>query len=209
MKSAKVADLELLEARVSPCVQRGALVTRRRSAEQNAPVRWCRRRLFISPSSQRWEERHQLVDADSGRERVLGRAGSCRPPVQGKEANIIVSPRGRRGARRQAGCWPARGAAASAVVTTASANSRAGAARSSAGKRQVPGRSRQDQARRPWRPRRGGSGQEEGGGRAGRREAGEPASQRRGSPAPAPQPHQLHGDQVSVSGAGNPRFQGD
>ena len=166
-------------------MQRGALVTRRRSAEQNAHVRWCRRRLFISPSSLRWERRHQLVDAGSGRGRVLGRAGSCRPPVQGRETNIFVSPRGRRGARRRAGCRPAarRGRARSGHDCERQLPGRS--RQEQRGRRQVPGRSRQDQARRPWRPRRGGSGR-----RTGEEEqGGERPGSRPASAAEAPRQH--------------------
>ena len=73
---AEVVDLAIPVARESPNVQRSAIVTGRRSAEQNAHSRWCRQRLFISPSSLPLKWRHQLVDAGSGRGRVLGRAGS-------------------------------------------------------------------------------------------------------------------------------------
>ena len=157
------------------------------------------------------EWRHQLVDAGSGRERVrwAGQVHECHRS-RGARRTALCHLEGERGVRCRAGSRPA---------------ARRGRARSGhCCERHVPGRSRQEQRGRAPSPgpkppgpgaaamaaAEGGKRAGEGGGRAGRREAGEPASRRRGSPAPAPQPHQLHVETqgVSESRSGKPAVTG-
>ena len=142
------------------------------------------------------EGRHQLVDADPGRERVhwAGQVHECHRSrgarrttlcrQEGEQRDAMPIKKSDRSAARPRTQWS----------LLRSAGSRAGAARSSAGGRRVPGRSRQDRARRPWRPRRGGASGE--GERKGREERG------RGAGQPAPR-------EPRASTAAPPAAQGD